>query len=130
MILDPVSVSGGVIIPPDGCFKRIREICDKHEVLLILDEVITGYGRTGAAFGGDRIDAIPDIVTVTKNLTISVAHGTHTRALIDLDRFSRRFRKIVSTMKWRTTKLAVHVFNPVTSAARPAIRRYRAGASC
>lgn len=69
VILEPVSVSGGVIIPPDGYLKRIREICDKHEVLLIFDEVITGFGRTGAAFGGDRFDVIPDIMTVAKNLT-------------------------------------------------------------
>ncbi len=65
VILEPVIV----IIPPDGYLKRIREICDKHEVLPILDEVITGFGRTGAAFGGDRFDALPDIMTVSKNLT-------------------------------------------------------------
>ncbi len=69
VFLDPVSVSGGVIIPPDGYLKRIRNTCDKHEVLLIFDEVITGFGRTGAAFGGDRFDVIPDIMTVAKNLT-------------------------------------------------------------
>ncbi|NQV79420.1 MAG: aspartate aminotransferase family protein [Alphaproteobacteria bacterium] len=69
VIVEPVSGSAGVLVPPKGYLKRLREICDKHGILLIFDEVITGFGRLGAAFGADYFDVLPDIMTTAKGLT-------------------------------------------------------------
>jgi beta-alanine--pyruvate transaminase len=67
--LEPIAGSGGVILPPQGYLKRVREICDKHGILLIFDEVICGFGRTGDAFGATRFDVTPDLMTTAKGLT-------------------------------------------------------------
>ena len=56
VIIEPISGSAGVILPPEGYLKRVREICDRHGILLIFDEVITGFGRTGAEFGAQARD--------------------------------------------------------------------------
>lgn len=69
VIVEPFSGSAGVVVPPKGYLKRLREICDKHNILLIFDEVITAFGRTGQAFGADTFDTIPDIINVAKGLT-------------------------------------------------------------
>ena len=69
VIIEPISGSAGVVIPPDGYLKRIREICDKHGILLIFDEVITGFGRVGNAFAAQRFDVVPDMITAAKGLT-------------------------------------------------------------
>lgn len=69
LIVEPVFGSGGVIVPPPGYLKRLREICDRHEVLLIADEVITGFGRTGAWFGCDHEGVVPDFLTFAKGVT-------------------------------------------------------------
>jgi len=69
VIVEPVSGSAGVLVPPKGYLKRLREICDKHGILLIFDEVITGFGRLGANFGADYFDVLPDIMTTAKGLT-------------------------------------------------------------
>ncbi len=69
VIVEPVAGSTGVLIPPKGYLKRLREICDKHGILLIFDEVITGFGRLGTAFAADRFDVIPDLMTVAKGIT-------------------------------------------------------------
>jgi beta-alanine--pyruvate transaminase len=61
-----------VLLPPKGYLKRIREICDKHGILLIFDEVITGFGRLGTKWGADYFDVIPDIITCAKGLTNGV----------------------------------------------------------
>jgi putrescine---pyruvate transaminase len=66
---EPVQGAGGVIVPPDDYWPRIREICDRHQVLLIADEVITGFGRTGEWFGLSRYGVEPDIVTFAKGIT-------------------------------------------------------------
>ena len=68
VIVEPVVGSAGVYIPPKGYLERLREICDKHGVLLIFDEVITGFGRLGAAFAADKFNVIPDLVTTAKGL--------------------------------------------------------------
>lgn len=68
-IAEPVQGAGGVIVPQDDYFKRIREICDKYEVLLIADEVITGFGRTGRWFALDHYGIEPDIVQFAKGIT-------------------------------------------------------------
>lgn len=69
VIIEPVTGSGGVIVPPVGYLERIREICTKHNVLLIFDEVITGFGRLGCCFAANRFDVRPDMITMAKGLT-------------------------------------------------------------
>jgi len=68
-IAEPVQGAGGVIVPPDDYFPRIREICDTYEVLLIADEVITGFGRTGRWFGLEHYGVEPDIMQFAKGIT-------------------------------------------------------------
>jgi adenosylmethionine-8-amino-7-oxononanoate aminotransferase len=67
--LEPVQNSGGCLPPPEGYFQRVREICDRHGVLLVSDEVICGFGRLGHMFGCERYGFVPDIITVAKGLT-------------------------------------------------------------
>jgi len=69
VIVEPVAGSTGVLIPPKGYLKRLAAICAKHDILLILDEVITAFGRLGAPFGADYFDISPDIITTAKALT-------------------------------------------------------------
>ena len=69
VIIEPVTGSGGVIVPPVGYLERIREICTIHNVLLIFDEVITGFGRLGCCFAANRFDVRPDMITMAKGLT-------------------------------------------------------------
>jgi beta-alanine--pyruvate transaminase len=69
VIVEPVAGSTGVLLPPKGYLDRLRAICDKHGILLIFDEVITGFGRTGAPFGAQRFGVTPDLMTVAKGLT-------------------------------------------------------------
>ena len=59
VIIEPISGSAGVVLPPEGYLKRIRELCNKHGILLIFDEVITGFGRVGNAFAAQRFDVTP-----------------------------------------------------------------------
>ncbi|WP_338724092.1 aspartate aminotransferase family protein [Devosia sp. XK-2] len=72
VIVEPVAGSTGVLIPPPGYLKRLREITRKHGILLIFDEVITGYGRLGTPFGADYFDVVPDIMVTAKGLTNGV----------------------------------------------------------
>ncbi len=69
VIVEPMAGSAGVLIPPKGYLERLRAICDRHGILLILDEVITGFGRLGTAFAAERLNVRPDIVTMAKGLT-------------------------------------------------------------
>lgn len=69
VIIEPVAGSAGVVLPPKGYLQRIRDICDKHGILLIFDEVITGFGRVGKAFAAQRFDVMPDLITTAKGLT-------------------------------------------------------------
>ena len=68
-IVEPIAGSVGCIVPPKGYLKRLREICDRHGILLIFDEVITGFGRTGKAFAADSFEVLPDMITMAKGLT-------------------------------------------------------------
>lgn len=72
VIVEPVAGSTGVLVPPVGYLKRLREICDRHGILLIFDEVITGFGRLGTRFAFDHFDVDPDLVTTAKGLTNGV----------------------------------------------------------
>lgn len=69
VIVEPMAGSAGVLPPPKGYLKRLREICDQHNILLIFDEVITGFGRTGSLFGATTFDVVPDLMCVAKQLT-------------------------------------------------------------
>ncbi len=69
VIIEPIAGSAGVFLPPKGYLKKIREICTKYGIMLIFDEVICGFGRTGDAFASTRFDVTPDILTVAKGLT-------------------------------------------------------------
>jgi beta-alanine--pyruvate transaminase len=69
VIIEPIAGSTGVLIPPRGYLRRIREICDRHGILLIFDEVITGFGRTGSPFAAQEFDVMPDLISLAKGLT-------------------------------------------------------------
>ncbi len=71
-IVEPIAGSTGTLVPPKGYLKRLREICDKHGILLIFDEVITGWGRTGSAFAAQEWNVKPDIMTMAKATTNGV----------------------------------------------------------
>ncbi|NKC33846.1 aspartate aminotransferase family protein [Roseomonas sp. BU-1] len=69
VMVEPVAGSTGVLVPPKGYLEKLRNICTKHGILLIFDEVITGFGRIGANFGAERLGVTPDIMTMAKGLT-------------------------------------------------------------
>jgi len=69
VIVEPMQGSAGVIVPPRGYLEQLRAICTKHGILLIFDEVITGFGRVGANFGAQRLGVTPDIITFAKAIT-------------------------------------------------------------
>jgi beta-alanine--pyruvate transaminase len=85
VIVEPVAGSTGVLIPPVGYLERLRAICDAHGILLIFDEVITGFGRLGTPFAADYFGVVPDLMTVAKGITngnvpmgaVFVRHGIH-----------------------------------------------------
>jgi len=85
VMVEPVAGSTGVLPPPEGYLARLRAICDRHGMLLIFDEVITGFGRMGTNFGAERLGTIPDIMTMAKGLTnaavpmgaVAVGHGIY-----------------------------------------------------
>jgi beta-alanine--pyruvate transaminase len=69
VIVEPMAGSAGVLVPPKGYLERLRQICDKHGLLLIFDEVITGFGRTGPCFAADAVGVVPDMLVIAKGLT-------------------------------------------------------------
>ena len=88
VILEPVQNAGGCFTPPEGYFQRVREICDRHDVLFISDEVICSWGRLGHYFGSDRFGYQPDLITTAKGLTSAYAPMG---ALIASDRVAEPF---------------------------------------
>jgi hypothetical protein len=89
VVLEPLQAAGGCIPPPPGYFKRVREICDEHGILLVSDEVICAFGRLGEYFGSTRYGYQPDIITVAKGLTSGYAP---LGAMIASDRLVEAFR--------------------------------------
>jgi adenosylmethionine-8-amino-7-oxononanoate aminotransferase len=90
VFLEPVQNAGGCFPPPPGYFQRVREICDRHDVLLVSDEVICAFGRLGEYFGATRYGYQPDIITCAKGLTSGyVPLG----AMLASDRLFEPFRK-------------------------------------
>jgi adenosylmethionine-8-amino-7-oxononanoate aminotransferase len=73
VIMEPVQNAGGSFTPPEGYWRGVREICDRYEILLCADEIITGFGRLGAWFGSARYDIKPDLITIAKGLSSSYA---------------------------------------------------------
>ncbi len=73
VILEPIMGTGGCIVPPPGYLAKVREICDRYGVLLIADEVVCGFGRTGRWFGVDHFEVVPDIMVIAKGLTSGYA---------------------------------------------------------
>lgn len=71
-IVEPIAGSIGCLVPPKGYLQRLRKICDQNHILLIFDEVICGFGRTGEQFGADSFDVVPDMMTLAKALTNGV----------------------------------------------------------
>ncbi|WKT59293.1 aspartate aminotransferase family protein [Microbulbifer thermotolerans] len=69
VMIEPFAGSAGVILPPKGYLQRLRELCNQYEILLIFDEVITGFGRTGAAFAAEAFGVVPDIMTTAKGIS-------------------------------------------------------------
>jgi beta-alanine--pyruvate transaminase len=69
VIVEPVACSGGIFVPPVGYLQKLREICDKHGILLIFDEVITGWGRLGKPFATEYFGVMPDLITSAKGIT-------------------------------------------------------------
>lgn len=69
MIMEPIITGGGILVPPDGYMKAVKEVCEKHGALLIVDEVICGFGRTGKPFGFMNYGVKPDIITMAKGIT-------------------------------------------------------------
>jgi adenosylmethionine-8-amino-7-oxononanoate aminotransferase len=73
VIMEPVQNAGGAFTPPAGYWRGVRELCDRYDILLCADEVITGFGRLGAWFGSERYDIRPDLITIAKGLSSSYA---------------------------------------------------------
>jgi adenosylmethionine-8-amino-7-oxononanoate aminotransferase len=73
VMMEPVQNAGGAFTPPEGYWRGVREICDRYEILLCADEVITGFGRVGTWFGAERYDIRPDLVTCAKGLSSAYA---------------------------------------------------------
>ena len=92
VIVEPVAGSTGVLVPPVGYLERLREICDRHGILLIFDEVITGFGRTGSAFGATKFGVTPDMMTLAKGITnaaVPMGAVCLRRGIYDADRRRR-----------------------------------------
>jgi acetylornithine/succinyldiaminopimelate/putrescine aminotransferase len=68
-VVEPIAGSTGVLVPPKGYLERLRQICDKNGILLVFDEVICGFGRTGKAFAAQSFAVVPDMITMAKALT-------------------------------------------------------------
>ena len=71
MFLETIVGTNGILIPPDGYIQGVREICDRHGILMVADEVMAGFGRTGKWFAIDHWDTVPDLMTMAKGLTSS-----------------------------------------------------------
>ncbi len=120
VIAEPVMLSAGVHVPHPEYFPRLREICDKHNVLLIYDEIITGFGRTGRLFGAERVGAWPDILSCGKGISGGYAPLS---AILIADRIGQAFwgEPDAGVQFW-----AGHTFggNPVACAVGEAAVRY------
>jgi beta-alanine--pyruvate transaminase len=108
--VEPIAGSTGVLVPPKGYLARLREICSAHGILLVFDEVICGFGRTGRAFGADSFGVVPDMMTMAKALT----NGTQPMgAVVVRD-------DIYETLMQQAPAGAIELFHGYTYSAHPA----------
>jgi beta-alanine--pyruvate transaminase len=110
VIVEPISGSTGILVPPKGYLNRLRQIATRHGILLIFDEVITGFGRTGKAFGAHTFDVTPDIITMAKALT----NGS-----LPMGAVAAR-RDIYDTITTAAAEGAIEFFHGYTYSAHPA----------
>jgi beta-alanine--pyruvate transaminase len=108
-IVEPVAGSVGVLVPPVGYLQRLREICDRHGILLIFDEVITGFGRMGANFAAQAFGVTPDIMTMAKAIT----NGTVPMAAVAVS------REVHETIVERAPQGGIEFFHGYTWSAHP-----------
>jgi 2,2-dialkylglycine decarboxylase (pyruvate) len=110
-VAEPVLSAGGVIVPPDGYFRRLRDLCDERGMLLVVDEAQTGFGRLGTMFGFEHDGVVPDLVAVSKTLGGGVPlAATVTSAAIEDDCVAKGFLHVTS-----------HVSDPLPAAAGLAV---------
>jgi len=111
VIAEPVLSAGGIIVPPDGYFRRLRQLCDERGMLLVIDEAQTGFGRLGTMFGFEHDGIVPDLLAVSKTLGGGVPlAATITSAAIEEDCFAKGFLHVTS-----------HVSDPLPAAAGLAV---------
>ncbi len=109
VIVEPVAGSTGVLLPPKGYLQKLREICTKHGILLIFDEVITGFGRLGATFATEYFGVVPDMITCAKGLT----NGTVPMGAV----FARK--GLYDTFMEKAPENAIELFHGYTYSAHP-----------
>ena len=110
VVVEPIAGSTGTLVPPKGYLKRLRRICDEQGILLVFDEVITGFGRTGRPFAAQSFGVTPDMVTMAKAIT----NGTQPMSAIAVQ------RRIYDTMAEAAAEGAVELFHGYTWSAHPA----------
>ena len=108
--VEPIAGSTGVLVPPKGYLERLRQICDKNGILLVFDEVICGFGRTGKAFAAQSFGVIPDMITMAKALT----NGAQPMGAVAVS------ERIYSTVVDNAPPAAVELFHGYTYSAHPA----------
>jgi adenosylmethionine-8-amino-7-oxononanoate aminotransferase len=117
-VVEPVAGAGGVLVPPSGYLERLRAICDAHGLLLIFDEVITGFGRLGTPFAAQYFDVVPDMIAVAKGITSGCVPmgAVLTRTMITpqtafgryrTERARTRSTRLNTTMPRMTTRIGV-----------------------
>ncbi len=109
-VVEPAAGSTGWLVPPKGYLDRLREICDEHGILLIFDEVICGFGRTGKAFAAQTFDVVPDMMTMAKALT----NGAQPMSAVAIR------EEIYDTIVDQAPENAIELFHGYTSSAHPA----------
>jgi 2,2-dialkylglycine decarboxylase (pyruvate) len=111
VVAEPVLSAGGIVVPPDGYFRRVRELCEERGMLLVLDEAQTGFGRLGTMFGFEHDGVVPDLLAVSKTLGGGVPlAATLTTAAIEDDAVGKGFLHVTS-----------HVSDPLPAAAGLAV---------
>ncbi len=108
--VEPIAGSTGVLVPPKGYLERLRQICDKNGILLVFDEVICGFGRTGKAFAAQSFGVVPDMITMAKALT----NGAQPMGAVAVS------ERIYSTVVDNAPPAAVELFHGYTYSAHPA----------
>lgn len=109
VVVEPVVGSVGILVPPQGYLKRLRQIADKYGILLIFDEVITGFGRTGSPFAAQTFDVVPDLMTMAKALT----NGSMPMGAVAAQRF------VYDTITEAAPNQSIEFFHGYTYSAHP-----------